>query len=140
LLFVPLLIAAIVVSGTYVVAQTFTARTTKLPPQSQQTAALAALASLGALFALGGLSSRTPADQYVSLLQSTTIADRVIDKFQLTEVYETKFGSDSRQPAGHGVSRLGLPPPQCVPILSRLFGRLRSTVGTDGAGRSRGHR
>jgi uncharacterized protein involved in exopolysaccharide biosynthesis len=103
LLFIPLLIAAIAVGVTYVVAPTFTARTTMLPPQSQQSSASAALASLGALSALGGVSSRTPADQYVSLLQSTTVADRVIDKFQLTEVYETKFRSDTRRKLGENV-------------------------------------
>jgi uncharacterized protein involved in exopolysaccharide biosynthesis len=103
LLFVPLLIAAIAVGGTYVVAPTFTARTTILPPQSQQSGASAALASLAALSAVGGLSSRTPADQYVSLLQSTTIADSVIDEFRLTEVYETRFRSDTRRKLGENV-------------------------------------
>jgi uncharacterized protein involved in exopolysaccharide biosynthesis len=103
LLFIPLLIAAIAVGVTYVIAPTFTARTTLLPPQSQQGGASAALASLGALSALGGLASRTPADQYVSLLQSATIADRMIDEFQLTAVYETKFRSDTRRKLGEKV-------------------------------------
>jgi uncharacterized protein involved in exopolysaccharide biosynthesis len=103
LLFAPLLIAAIAIGVTYVVAPTFTARTTILPPQSQQGGASAALASLGALSALGGLASRTPADQYVSLLQSATIADRIIDEFQLTEVYETKFRSDTKRKLGEKV-------------------------------------
>jgi uncharacterized protein involved in exopolysaccharide biosynthesis len=97
LLFVPVLVAAIAIGVTFVIAPTFTAKTTILPPQPQQGSAVAALASFGALSALGGVASRTPADQYVSLLQSTTIADRIIDEFKLTEVYETEYQSDTRR-------------------------------------------
>lgn len=97
LLFVPVLIAAIAVGVTFVIAPTFTAQTTILPPQPQQGLAASTLASFGAVSALGGVASRTPADQYVSLLQSTTIADRMIDEFKLTEVYETKYRSDTRR-------------------------------------------
>jgi len=97
LLILPLLVAAVAIGVTYVIAPTFTARTTILPPQPQQGGAAAALASLGALSALGGAANRTPADQYVSLLQSTTIADRLIDEFKLTDLYDTKYRSDTRR-------------------------------------------
>jgi uncharacterized protein involved in exopolysaccharide biosynthesis len=97
LLIGPLLVAALAIGVTFVIAPTFTARTTILPPQTQQGTASAALASLGALSSLGGVSTRAPADQYVSLLQSATIFDRVIDTFELIGVYDVKVRSDARR-------------------------------------------
>jgi uncharacterized protein involved in exopolysaccharide biosynthesis len=96
---VPLLIGCIAVGISYLIPPTFTARTTFLPPQQQQSAASSALASLGALGGLAGMAAgglRTPADQYAALLESTTIADRIIDQFKLMEVYEAKLRVDAR--------------------------------------------
>jgi uncharacterized protein involved in exopolysaccharide biosynthesis len=50
--------------------------------------------------ALGGLagaaaSIKNPADQYVSMLKSRNVADRIIERFKLMEVYEAKFRSDA---------------------------------------------
>jgi uncharacterized protein involved in exopolysaccharide biosynthesis len=84
---------------TYLIPPTFTARTSFLPPQQQQSGSAAALASLGALAGLAGSSAavKSPADQYVALMQSVGVADRVIDKFKLLEVYEEKFLVDTRK-------------------------------------------
>lgn len=59
---------------------------------------MAALASLGGLAGLAGsaASLKSPADQLVSLMQSVTVEDRLIDKFGLMQVYKTEFGSDAR--------------------------------------------
>ena len=40
---------------------------------------------------------RTPADQYVALMQSTTVCDRIVDQFKLMEVYDAKFRVDARK-------------------------------------------
>ena len=70
-----------------------------VPPQQAQSAAATALASLGALSGLAGAGGnlRTPADQYVALMQSATITDRLIDEFKLMQVYDEKYRSDTRE-------------------------------------------
>jgi len=85
-------------AASYLVQPTFTSITTFLPPQQQQSTAASALASLGALAGLaGGGAAKSPAEQYVALMQSVTVADRMIDRFKLLDVYETKFRQDARK-------------------------------------------
>jgi uncharacterized protein involved in exopolysaccharide biosynthesis len=78
----------------YTIKPTFTARTSFLSPQ-QQGGASAALAQLGALAGLTGAGPKTPADQYASLLQSQTVGNRVIDRFELMSIYESEFREDA---------------------------------------------
>ena len=75
----------------------FTARTVVMPPQQQQSSAAAALGSLGALAGLAGGGIKSPVDQYVALMQSATVSDRLIDRFKLMEVYEEEFRSVARK-------------------------------------------
>jgi uncharacterized protein involved in exopolysaccharide biosynthesis len=84
---------------TYLIKPTFTATTTFLPPQQQQSSAASLLASLGPLAGLAGAAGniRTPADQYVALMQSVTVSDRIIDQFKLMEEYDEKYKSDARK-------------------------------------------
>jgi uncharacterized protein involved in exopolysaccharide biosynthesis len=79
--------------------QTFTARTLFLPQQQQQNLAATAMASLGALGSLAGAAAgvRNPADQYVALMQSATVMDRIIDQFDLMRVYDEKYRVDARK-------------------------------------------
>jgi tyrosine-protein kinase Etk/Wzc len=71
----------------------YTARTTLLPPASQQqggsAAALAALGSLGAL-AGGGLGGKAPDELYVSLLKSDTVWRALEAQFDLKARYKAK--------------------------------------------------
>lgn len=80
---------------TYLVAPTYTASTSLLPPQLAQSAAISALSSLGSLAAIGGTGVRTPADQMLAILQSRTVSERIIDEFKLMPVYESKFRIDA---------------------------------------------
>lgn len=81
----------------YAIKPTFQSANTFLPPQQQQSGSAAALASLGALSGLvGGAGIKTSADQYVALMQSVTVSDRLIDKFKLQEVYDERFKVDAR--------------------------------------------
>ncbi len=95
----PLLAGIVALGITYLIKPTFTSRTVFLPPQQQQSAAASALASLGALSGLVGAAAgiKSPADQYVALLQSTTVADRLIDEFKLMQVYESKYRFEARK-------------------------------------------
>jgi uncharacterized protein involved in exopolysaccharide biosynthesis len=94
-----MLAAAAAAAVSYAITPVYTARTLFLPPQQQQSAAASALASLGALSGLAGAAAglKTPADQYVALLQSITVQDRLIDEFELLDVYESEFRVDARR-------------------------------------------
>ncbi len=78
---------------------TFTAKATILPPQAPQSTAAALMGQLGALSGLGGASSllKSPADTYVGILQSRTIADRVIDQFHLQSLWKLSRLEDVRK-------------------------------------------
>lgn len=101
LIIVPLLCSATAVGITYVLPPTFTARATFMPPQQSSGGIAAALSSLGGLGQLvgtaGGGAIRSPADQYIGLMQSTTVADRLIDQHQLMDVYNERLRTDARR-------------------------------------------
>lgn len=89
--------AGVVAIGlSFLIPPTFTARTSLLLPQ-QTSSASAALASLGALSSLAGAAAgiRTPGDQYVSLLQSSTVGMRIVDRFDLQKLYDVQFKTDA---------------------------------------------
>lgn len=90
--------AAAAYGATYLVQPTYAAFTSFLPPQQQSGSAASALASLGALAGLAGNAAgiKTPADQYISLMESNTISDRVIAQFKLQDVYERALQVDVR--------------------------------------------
>jgi len=103
---VPLAVGVLAFGVASFVRPTFTATTSFLPPQqSQSSSAASALASLGPLAALAGGAGtlRTPADQYVALMQSATVSDRIIDHFSLMKVYDTELRVDARIVLGHHV-------------------------------------
>lgn len=100
LLIGPLVAAATALALTFAIKPTFTARTSLLPPQQQQqNAASIALASLGALSSVAGAASnlRTSADQYLALLQSEAISDKLIDEFKLIQVYDEDYRVEARR-------------------------------------------
>jgi uncharacterized protein involved in exopolysaccharide biosynthesis len=80
----------------------FIAETVILPPQEQQSALGAFMASSPLSAGVAGsalasqLVSRTSSEKYVGILKSHSIADQIIERFQLKSVYEKKFLSDTR--------------------------------------------
>ena len=94
----PLVAGLLALGITFAIPPTFTATTKFMPPQQQQSSAAAMLSSLGALGGLAGAASglKNPADQYVAFLKSRTVQDALIERFKLTERYETKFKVDAR--------------------------------------------
>ena len=73
----------------------FTARAQVLPPQTQSSAN-ALLGQLGNLGSLTGGSLKSPNDTYLGILNSRTMADSLIARFKLQQVYDVKFASDAR--------------------------------------------
>jgi len=105
LLLTPLLVGTLALGLTYFVPPVFTARTTFLPPQQQQSQLSAGLGQLGALAGLAGGSSilKSPADQYVALMQSVNVFDSIIDQFKLMQVYGSDYRFEARRRLGMNV-------------------------------------
>lgn len=77
----------------------YTATTTVMPPQQDQSTAVAMLGQLGAIAGLGSadLGLKNPDDLFVAMLQSRTIEDRLIDRFDLRRVYWVKQYRQARK-------------------------------------------
>lgn len=97
----PLVVGLAALGFTYLITPTFTSHTVFLPPQPAQSAAASALASLGSLAGLAGsAATRSPAEQFAALLQSTTVAERMIERFDLMRIYNARLRSDARRVLG----------------------------------------
>jgi uncharacterized protein involved in exopolysaccharide biosynthesis len=83
--------------GTFLISPSYSARVSFLPPQQNSGSASAALASLGALAGFVGGATKTSGDQYLALLQSNTLVDRMVDRFDLLKVYDEELRVDARQ-------------------------------------------
>ena len=92
-----LLASVLALGGSYLVPPTYAARVSFLPPQQQQSGAAGALASLGALAGVASAGIKNNGDQYVALVQSYTVADRIVDRFELVKKYDRKFRADARK-------------------------------------------
>jgi uncharacterized protein involved in exopolysaccharide biosynthesis len=97
-----LTIGLLALGNAFLMTPTYTARTSFLPPQQQQSGMASALASLGSLAGLAGVAGvagaiKSPADQYVALMQSVSAEDRLIDQFELMQVYESKYRFEARR-------------------------------------------
>lgn len=94
-----LICGALALGTTYLMKPVFTAKTTFLPPQGQQSSAASALASLGSIAGLpaAGGAGRASADQYLAFLLSVTITDRIVDHFKLQALYDTPFKASARR-------------------------------------------
>lgn len=68
----------------------YKAEATIMPPQQEQSSA-ALLSQLGALTAIAGVGSnlglKNPADLYIAILQTNLVADSIVDRFHLEDVY-----------------------------------------------------
>lgn len=96
----PIVIGAAAFGATYLIKPIYTARMLFLPPQQQQSSAASALASLGSLGSLANLTGagsalRNPIDQYLTLLQTNAVADKLIERFKLMEVYDADLRADA---------------------------------------------
>lgn len=99
LILAPISVGMVAWALTFLVQPVYTAKTLIIPPQQQQSSAATALQSLGALAGLAGnaVNVKNPADQYVALMQSVTVSNRIIDVFHLGSVYETQTKQEARE-------------------------------------------
>ena len=98
LLLLPLLAGSAALAITFAIQPTFTSTARFLVPQQSAGGAGILLQQLGSL---GGLASaaaglKNPADQYVGLLASRTVADTLIERFKLRELYEVDLQDEAR--------------------------------------------
>ncbi len=98
LIFGPLIVGLGALGLSFLITPTFTATTRIMTPQQQQGGAAAALAQLGALAGMAGAAAgiKNPADMYVGLIKSRSLADRMLDRFKLMDVYEANYREDAR--------------------------------------------
>lgn len=79
--------------------KTYTASTRLLPPTQTDSMAVSLMGQLGGLGSLAArdLGVKNPADTYVAMIRSRTVADAIIIKFHLQSVYEKKTMTDTRK-------------------------------------------
>jgi tyrosine-protein kinase Etk/Wzc len=95
----PIVIGAIAAVISLVLPATYTADTKIVPPQnsSSSTALLNQLGPLASAAANGkDLSLHGPSDMYVAMLHSRTLADALIQRFSLMNIYNAKRHIDAR--------------------------------------------
>jgi uncharacterized protein involved in exopolysaccharide biosynthesis len=90
LVFTPLTVGLLALGWAFLMKPTFTATTQLTVPQQQQSALQSVIGGLGIL---GGAltGGKSPADQWVALLKSRTVADGLIDKFHLVDYYAVDY-------------------------------------------------
>lgn len=82
--------AILAVAVSLLMPNVYTAKTIIMPPQqSQSSAASMMMAQIGAIGGLTGLD-KSPSAIYTAMLKSRTVADALIDRFKLIELYEAK--------------------------------------------------
>src|SRR4030043_713169 len=89
-------IAAIIV---FIMTPIYRAETRIPPPQTGSSSIAVGMLSqmAGAQGITESLGLKTPSDLYVGMLESRTIADRIIDRFNLMELYKAEYREDARK-------------------------------------------
>lgn len=96
----PLGVAIIAAIVSLLLPNIYTATTKILPPQQGQSNAVAILGQLGVLG--GGLTQtalglKNPSDVFVAMLKSRTVADALIERFELVKIYNRTTLTDTRK-------------------------------------------
>lgn len=95
---IPVLTTTLAIVVSLLMTPIFSAKTVMLPPQQQQSGAASALASLGALAGLAGGAAgiKSPDEMYIAFMQSETLQNELIKKYDLQERYKAKTLVDTR--------------------------------------------
>jgi tyrosine-protein kinase Etk/Wzc len=90
--------AALALGVSFVISTKYVSVARIMPPQQSQTTLSALLGQLGPLGMLGAkdLGLKSTSDLYVDMLQSRTIADALIQQFDLKREYNLKTQADTR--------------------------------------------
>lgn len=128
----------------------YTATARLLPPQQAQSAATGLLGQLGALVGAAGVAGGAP-NTFIAMMKSRTMADLLIDRFDLTKAWETsRPGARGRLMSSSQISfdRDGLlvvsyedPDPKLAATIANAYGeeleRLTTTLAVTEAARRR---
>jgi tyrosine-protein kinase Etk/Wzc len=95
----PLAVGFIALGVSFLITPTFSATTTFLQPQQQQSSAVAILQTMGALSGVAGGATgfKNLADQYMALAGSRTVEDAIVDRFELLKRYDKNLRQDARE-------------------------------------------
>jgi uncharacterized protein involved in exopolysaccharide biosynthesis len=95
----PLVVGLVAAAVSFALPNIYKANTKLLPPQQSQPTATALLSQLGGVagLAAGAAGLKSPADLYVGMLKSRTVADRLIAEFQLKKVYDVDLQEKARK-------------------------------------------
>lgn len=96
---VPLITGVLAIAAAFLIKPTFSSTAVILPPQQQSSGVSAMLGQLGGLAgAAGGIAGlKNPNDLYVAMLQSRTIADKLISRFDLKTRFEVETLDEARK-------------------------------------------
>lgn len=95
----PIVVAVLAAGISFLLPNIYTATTKIMPPQQSQSGTAGMLAQLGGLAGLaGGVAGiKSPNDLYIGMLKSRTVADNLIQRFELNARYEEKYQSNTRK-------------------------------------------
>ena len=97
----PFAAAVVAAAISLIMPNIYTAKTTLMPPQQNQSTAAALLGQLaGPAAPLAGsaaLGIKNPSDIFVSILKSRTVTDDLVKRFDLQKVYHAKLLTDARR-------------------------------------------
>lgn len=94
----PALAACLSAPVTFALPDIYRATATLLPPQQSQSSAAALLSQLGSFASVAGATAglKNPNDMYVGMLESRTVADRLIAQFNLKREYGVTLQEKAR--------------------------------------------
>lgn len=92
----PLLFAACGAVIAFLLPPVYKSGVRLLPPQQAQSAAGAVLAQLGSVAGIAGGGPKNPADVYVGMLKSRTVADALIAKYKLQDAFDVESMEKAR--------------------------------------------
>jgi len=100
IIFITLGAAVITAIISLIMPSIYRAETRILPPQTgSSSTALGMLSQMTGVSEIAGsaLGLKTPGDLYVGMLKSRTVADRIIERFNLMKLYDSEYREDARE-------------------------------------------
>jgi len=132
----PFITAIVAVIYVLILPNIYTATTKIFVPQTQ-TATSAIASQIGSLGAMAGglVGMRNPNDLYIALLRSRTVADNLIQRFDLNKLYEEKYQSETRKRLFSARRRM-LPSMKATSHFDLLLVRMMSPTFSGSPGRA----
>lgn len=99
----PLVTGTVALIASLLMTPIFTSTAKMMPPQQQSSGMAAMLGQLGGLAGIaGGIAGvKNPSDLYIGILESRTVADSLIKRFNLQDRYEAKTMDETRAALSH---------------------------------------